>query len=72
MEDVTATTRARIEAQGFVGLDTRTLTQINYWLRLAPAICMAWTAVGVSRIRHESVGTRPVCRARRSATGPSV
>jgi len=48
MEDVTATTRARIEAQGFVGLDTRTLAQINYWLRLAPAMCMAWTAVGTS------------------------
>jgi MFS family permease len=47
MNDVTA--RARIEAQGFVGLDTRTLTQINYWLRLAPAICMAWTAVGTFR-----------------------
>ena len=48
MEEVTATTRARIEAQGFVGLDTRTLAQIKYWLRLAPAICMAWTAVGTS------------------------
>jgi Domain of unknown function (DUF4395) len=49
MEDVTATTRARIEAQGFVGLDTRTVAQINYWLRLAPAMCMAWTAVGTFR-----------------------
>ena len=49
MENVTPTTRARIEAQGFVGLDTRTLTQINYWLRLAPAICMAWTAIGTFR-----------------------
>lgn len=48
MNDVTATARARIEAQGFVGLDTRTLAQINYWLRLAPALCMAWTAVGTS------------------------
>jgi Domain of unknown function (DUF4395) len=49
MEDITATTRARIEAQGFVGLDSRTLARINYWLRLAPAICMAWTAVGTFR-----------------------
>ncbi|MCI0691881.1 DUF4395 domain-containing protein [candidate division KSB1 bacterium] len=40
------TTRRRIEAQGFVGLDDNTLSQINYWLRLAPAICMIWTAVG--------------------------
>ena len=49
MDHVTATTRARIEAQGFVGLDARTLAQINYWLRLAPAICMVWTAVGTFR-----------------------
>ena len=46
MPDITPRTRERIEAQGFVGLDDRTLSQINYWLRLAPAICMAWTALG--------------------------
>jgi hypothetical protein len=39
-----ATTRNRIEAQGFLGFDDRTLTQINYWLRLSPAICMVWAA----------------------------
>ena len=46
MTDLTTRTRERIEAQGFVGLDDRTLLQINYWLRLAPAICMGWTAIG--------------------------
>ncbi|SRR5712691_4723504 len=48
MGDISATARARIEAQGFVGLDRRTLTQINYWLRLSPAICMVWTAIGTA------------------------
>ncbi len=43
MSVISITTRRRIEAQGFVGLDDDTLAQINYWLRLAPAICMIWT-----------------------------
>lgn len=49
MRDVAASTRERIQAQGFVGLDDRTLSQINYWLRFAPAVCMLWAAVGTSR-----------------------
>ena len=40
--------RAKIEAQGFLGLDDRTLAQINYPLRIAPAICLAITAVGTA------------------------
>jgi hypothetical protein len=40
--------RARIEAQGFAGLDDRTLVQIDNWLRLSPAICMLWAAVGTA------------------------
>src|SRR6185503_4123053 len=48
MSQIPATTRNRIEAQGFLGCDDRTLTQINYWLRLSPAICMAWAAVGTA------------------------
>jgi hypothetical protein len=47
--EILPTARARIEAQGFVGLDAHTLAQINYWLRLAPAICMVWTAIGTAR-----------------------
>src|SRR5262249_50290832 len=39
MNDVT---RSRIEAQGFLGLDDRIIDELNYWLRLSPAICMIW------------------------------
>lgn len=48
MNEIPVTTRNRIEAQGFVGFDDRMLTQINYWLRLSPAICMVWTAIGTA------------------------
>lgn len=48
MSEITPTARARIEAQGFVDLDAATLARINLWLRLAPFICMVWTAVGTA------------------------
>jgi hypothetical protein len=48
MSEISTTARKRIEAQGFMGLDDMTLSQINYWLRLAPAICMIWAAVGTA------------------------
>ena len=38
--------RKWIEMQGFVGLDDETLRAVGPWLRLAPAICMVWTAIG--------------------------
>ncbi len=44
MNEVSSSTRLRIEAQGFLGLEDKTLSQINYWLRLSPAICMVWAA----------------------------
>src|SRR5688572_14849300 len=47
MPTVSAKTRNRIEAQGFVEITDDEIRQINYWLRLAPATCMTWTAVGV-------------------------
>jgi hypothetical protein len=31
--------------QGFVGLSDEALTEAGPWLRLAPAICMVWTAI---------------------------
>ena len=40
--------RRRIEAQGFLGLDDRTVGHLNYWLRLSPAICMIWAAIGTA------------------------
>ena len=41
-------TRANIRAQGFCGLDDEAYAQINYPLRLSPAICMIWAAVGTA------------------------
>jgi hypothetical protein len=40
-----AVTRARLEMQGFTGLDDARLAEIRPWLRLAPALCAAWAAV---------------------------
>ena len=40
--------RRRIEAQGFLGLDDQTVGHLNYWLRLSPAICMIWAAIGTA------------------------
>ena len=40
------TTRRRLEIQGFVGLDDRTLTQTAPWLRLAFALCTLLASVG--------------------------
>ncbi len=48
MNQISAIGKARIEAQGFVDLDDRTLAQIDYWLRLSPAICMVWGALGTA------------------------
>jgi hypothetical protein len=48
MSQVTATVRERIQAQGFCGLDEATYAQVNYPLRLSPAICMVWAAVGTA------------------------
>jgi hypothetical protein len=42
------TIRDRIQAQGFCGLDDATYAQINYPLRLSPAICMIWAAIGTA------------------------
>ncbi len=46
--DIAATTRARLEMQGFVGLDDERLAEIRPWLRLAPGLCAAWAAVGTA------------------------
>ena len=40
--------RGRVEAQGFLGLDDQTIDHLNYWLRLSPAICMIWAAIGTA------------------------
>jgi hypothetical protein len=48
MVTILGTAREKILAQGFCDLDDRTYQQLNYPLRLSPAICMAWTAVGTA------------------------
>jgi hypothetical protein len=45
MSSDTATTRKRIEAQGYLGLSDAELTEVGPWLRLAPAGCMVWIAI---------------------------
>ena len=45
MSTVSATTRQRIEAQGYLGLSDETLAKVGPWLRLSPAICMVWVAI---------------------------
>ncbi|MBI4001183.1 MAG: DUF4395 family protein [Nitrospira defluvii] len=48
MSDMSPIVRGRIEAQGFLGLDDQMIKQVNYWLRLSPAICMIWAAIGTA------------------------
>ncbi|MBI4675425.1 MAG: DUF4395 family protein [Chloroflexi bacterium] len=48
MAQILSTTRERIQAQGFCGLDDEIYAQINYPLRISPAICMTWAAVGTA------------------------
>lgn len=43
---ISPTTKARIEMQGFAGLDNKTLAGINLGLRTAPAVCMVWAGIG--------------------------
>lgn len=48
MSQATSTIRQRIQAQGFCGFDDATYAQFNYPLRLSPAICMIWAAIGTA------------------------
>jgi hypothetical protein len=45
MTQISAIARERIQAQGFCGLSDATYAEINYPLRLAPAIMMVWVAI---------------------------
>jgi hypothetical protein len=48
MSSAIGTVRENIQAQGFCGLDDKTYAQINYPLRLSPAICMVWAGLGTA------------------------
>ena len=41
-----SSTRKRVELQGFRNLTDEEIAGINYGLRVAPAICMLWGAIG--------------------------
>jgi hypothetical protein len=41
-----AVTRRRLEAQGFLALEDAAIAEVGPWLRLVPALCAAWAAVG--------------------------
>ena len=42
------TARTRVEMQGFLGLTDDEISQFNYWLRLAPVICLLWIGAGLA------------------------
>jgi Domain of unknown function (DUF4395) len=48
MSQTAAVIRKRIQAQGFCDLNDAMYSQINFPLRLAPALCMLWAAIGTS------------------------
>jgi len=45
--DLSSTTRMRFEMMGFTTCDDRMLRTIRPWLRVGPAICGIWMAVGL-------------------------
>ena len=47
MARVTSEVRSLVEMQGYVGLPDDTIAHIFRWLRVAPGLCVAWTAVGL-------------------------
>jgi len=40
--------RRRLDAQGFKRLTDSEVVEFDRWLRLSPAICLAWTLIGVA------------------------
>ena len=46
MLTISESTRQKLVAQGFVLSDDE-ITKFNYWLRLAPAVCMLWVTTGL-------------------------
>ncbi len=41
-------TRRRLETQGFIGLDDASLSAVEPWLRLSPALCTLFIALGTA------------------------
>lgn len=49
------TLRGRLALQGFTGLSEPRQREVDRWLRLAPAICLAWAAAGFYRASPEII-----------------
>ena len=47
MSNLSATARRRLDLQGFASVGDEYLGKVHYWLRLAPAVVLLWTATGV-------------------------
>ena len=47
MGRVTQGMRAKVEMQGFLGLSDPEISDLYYWLRVAPLVCAIWTSAGV-------------------------
>ena len=45
MPEDSSPVRGRIETQGFLELNDRTIHQVNFWRLLSPPMRMTWTAV---------------------------
>ena len=72
MSTALGTIRENIQAQGFCGLDDKTYAQINYPLRLSPAICMLWTAVGTALASPMILWALAPFAALRNSARPSI
>ena len=52
MSHTTSSRRERIEAQGFLCLSDSEIHHLDYWFRVAPAVCLILVAVGVAPGSH--------------------
>lgn len=47
MSNLSVKARRRLDLQGLAAVDDEYLGKVHYWLRLAPAVSLLWTAAGV-------------------------
>jgi hypothetical protein len=48
MATISATTRKRLEIQGFTGMDDEMLSEVAPWLRFSPAVCAVLMGIGTA------------------------
>ena len=70
MSPILGTVRENIQAQGFCGLDDKTSAQLNYPLRMSPAILQYVGSRGYgARLTHYSLGFGAICSPGRNSAG---